>query len=154
MSNNARQTALRAAAATAQPMRGAPAAPTTTRAQAHGVFRDLTRAASVTDVASKTKNPDSKKPADVMKATDEVTEGKPGLTGANEDNDPGGKDDPGGGKDTGKPNNKKNSDVKNAAGDGGDFKPMHGDEHGYDANADADTPANNSTGEPKTPSGF
>jgi len=143
MSNNARQTAFRAAAQTAAQRGASTAVPT--RAQAHGVFRDVTRAA--TPDTSDTPSKGSKKPADVMA-------GKPGLTGENEDNDPGGPDNPGGGKDTGKPNHKKNSDVKNAAGDGGDFKPMHGNEHGYDANANADTPANNSTGEPNTPSGF
>lgn len=41
-----------------------------------------------------------------------------------------------------------------SAGSGGDFKPMGGKEDGFDANADATTPADNSTGAPETPSGF
>jgi hypothetical protein len=131
MSDNARRTAAFRTAAQGGEARGAAPVVTATRAQAlSGSFRPLKRADNLPDAASKTKNPDDKDPKDVTKAKDEESFFEKEEKAKNE------------------------IEVEKAAGDGGDFKPMGGNENGFDANADATTPANNSTGAPKTPSGF
>jgi hypothetical protein len=132
MSDNARRSAFRTAVQGGE-ARGAAAIPvTTTRAQAlSGAFRPLTRADNVPDAPSKSKNPEDKDPKDVTeKAKDTESFFEKEEKAKNE------------------------IEVEKAAGDGGDFEPMGGNENGWDANADATTPANNSTGAPKTPSGF
>lgn len=88
-----------------------------------------------------------------------VHRGAPGKTGANEDDDPGGKDtkkakDDSDAKDGDAPDDEQV--TKGQAGSAGDFTTMPGSlSDPYDSNADkGDTPAANDTGAPKTPSGI